>query len=448
MLYIVCTLCLICMITYMTCDEQSAFQPNSVHITRSATDKISVNVSDGGGHDEDIPIILWWTSRLLITSGRGGPTELRRANCPRSRCYNTANRSYLNDSRTRVLYFYGSDLEVEDLPFPRARKHEWALSHEESPFNNYIYSHGSMMRLFNHTATFKRESDYPLTSQCVYSLKYLTQRQPLPVAEKNKRQKKMHLAPILYVQSHCGVASDRDRYVKELMKYVDIDAYGPCLNNKKMPPSLSNPMKSFLSEEYYDFIADYKFHLACENAICNDYMTEKLFRPLHVGSVPIYRGSARAKDWMPDNKSMISIDDFASPKDLADYIKYLDANDEAYEKYLLYKKDGGVTNSFLKEHLRKREWGVNEPPKPGMLEGFECYLCDQVSARLAKEREHKLNASVVVPPPKFADNSHMGCAQPYTSLGDPDDIMDKGDEYVHKTHACVLHPISVVVFIH
>jgi hypothetical protein len=38
-------------------------------------------------------------------------------------------------------------------------------------------------------------------------------------------------------------------------------------------------------------VARYKFTLSFENAVCNDYITEKLWRPLTVGSVPIYMGS-------------------------------------------------------------------------------------------------------------------------------------------------------------
>lgn len=39
------------------------------------------------------------------------------------------------------------------------------------------------------------------------------------------------LAPVLYIQSDCDTASDRDRYVLELMKHIRIDSYGACVNN-------------------------------------------------------------------------------------------------------------------------------------------------------------------------------------------------------------------------
>lgn len=60
-------------------------------------------------------------------------------------------------------------------------------------------------------------------------------------------------------------------------------------------------------------------------------MTEKLFRPLHVGSVPVYKGSPLAEDFAPDKHSIIMVDDFKSPQELASYLNYLNDNDSEYE---------------------------------------------------------------------------------------------------------------------
>lgn len=87
--------------------------------------------------------------------------------------------------------------------------------------NNYVLSHAPGIRLFNYTATFRRESDYPLTLQWLPSLDYLLQPVAVPLQEKN-RLRREGLAPVLYMQSHCDVPSDRDRYVKELMKYIKV----------------------------------------------------------------------------------------------------------------------------------------------------------------------------------------------------------------------------------
>lgn len=87
--------------------------------------------------------------------------------------------------------------------------------------NNYVLSHGPGIRLFNYTASFRRGSDYPLTLQWLPSLGYLLQPVAVSLQEKN-RWRREGLAPVLYMQSHCDVPSDRDRYVQELMKYIEV----------------------------------------------------------------------------------------------------------------------------------------------------------------------------------------------------------------------------------
>lgn len=54
-------------------------------------------------------------------------------------------------------------------------------------------------------------------------------------------------------------------------------------------------MENMLDDEFFQLIAKYKFAIAIENAICEDYVTEKLWRPLHVGTIPIVLGSPRIK---------------------------------------------------------------------------------------------------------------------------------------------------------
>lgn len=56
-----------------------------------------------------------------------------------------------------------------------------------------------------------------------------------------------------------------------------------------------NYLSTIKSEEYYKFIARYKFVIAFENSVCDDYITEKLWTPLRVGIVPIYFGAPNIK---------------------------------------------------------------------------------------------------------------------------------------------------------
>lgn len=356
---------------------------------------------------KNIPIIIWWTERLYMVIG------INEIKCNSgAECYVTKDRRYLSDHRTRGIYFYGTDFEPDDLPLPRNYRHEWILFHEESPMNNYILSHGAMIKLFNHTATFKQESDFPLTTQAIPSISYLLDRKPLDLPLKNLRRKN-GLAPIIYVQSHCNVASDRDRYVKELMKYISIDAYGDCLQNRELPESMRDPVTSMESEPFLEFIASYKFHLAFENAMCDDYMTEKLTRAWRVGSIPIYKGSNRVKDWMPSASAVIFIDDFDSPQSLARYIAHIDDNDSEYNDHLQFKYNG-IDNKKLSDTITSRTWGVNDNLKPDMLNDFQCFVCEKLVKRHTIETQHLSGT----PTSKSAASSHLNCPQPYPSYGD------------------------------
>jgi alpha-1,3-fucosyltransferase 10 len=179
----------------------------------------------------DKPIVLWWTP---FTQDKG---SMKRCGARNHTCFITNVRKYATRDETRAFLFYGTDFALHDLPLPRnTKQHEWGLIHEESPKNNYLFSFEPIMRLFNHTATFKRQSDMPLVTQYLDSVWHLESRQFLvPTAEKNRLQKEEGLAPIAYIQSDCVTPSDRDVYVKALMGHIKVDSYGSCLHNKDLP---------------------------------------------------------------------------------------------------------------------------------------------------------------------------------------------------------------------
>lgn len=127
-------------------------------------------------------------------------------------------------------------MNATNLPLPRSRKNIWALFHEESPKNVPLLNFEPAMSLFNLTATYSQKSDLPLTLQSLENYNALNSTKYfIDVKEKNRLQINENLAPVLYVQSICNTMSGRDDYVAELMKYIAIDSYGKCLNNKQMP---------------------------------------------------------------------------------------------------------------------------------------------------------------------------------------------------------------------
>ena len=191
----------------------------------SALGAVGVARSPGAprpGREEavDLPVLLWWSPGLFPHFE--GDSE--RIECARGACVASRDRRVRGDSRTRALLFYGTDFRASEAPLPRLAHQSWALLHEESPLNNFLLSHGPGIRLFNLTATFSRYSDYPLPLQWLPGIAYL--RRPAPPLEERAQWRRRGYAPLLYLQSHCDVPADRDRYVRELMRYIPVGEAG------------------------------------------------------------------------------------------------------------------------------------------------------------------------------------------------------------------------------
>ena len=110
----------------------------------------------------------------------------------------------------------------------------------------------------------------------------------------------------------------------------------------------------------------YKFYLALENSNCKDYVTEKLFRALQVGVVPIVSGpleQERAdigyRQFAPSHKSLIYADDFAHPRDLAHFVAQIERNETEWLSYLDFRGDSNKMSREFLEMWGKRQydWG-------------------------------------------------------------------------------------------
>lgn len=116
--------------------------------------------------------------------------------------------------------------------------------------------------------------------------------------------------------------SVRSDFFHILSKYKHIDSGGKLLNN----------MNGRVADKL-DFIKDYKFNIAFENSVHEGYTTEKIMEPMSVNSIPIYWGNPSiSKDFNP--KSFINTANFETLEALAEYVAYLDQNDDAYLEML------------------------------------------------------------------------------------------------------------------
>ena len=343
--------------------------------------------------EDRYPIVLWWLPYSQ------SPRVIKR--CKHGSCLFTHSRTEVNNSLTKGIIFYGTGLQWNDMPLPRHPSQTWSLLHEESPKNAWSLTTPEVISLFNHTATSSRFSSLPLTTLSLNSMKRLLAPSKTPSYMKSINGYGL----VMYLHSDCDVPSDRDSYVFELMKYIPVDSYGKCLHNSELPEHLRDPSRQNIdSKEIINLMSKYKFVLTFENVICDDYITEKLWRIFEAGSVPVYKGSPSVEDWTPNDHSIISVDEFTSPAHLAHYLLLLNDNQEEYNTYFEYKNEG-ITNKRLLEHMKNRNWALDDNTRrlPNFVQAFECHICDSIH-----KREQKLRKGVPVKP-IVADGSHYRC---------------------------------------
>ena len=140
---------------------------------------------------------------------------------------------------------------------------------------------------------------------------------------------------------------------------LNFDGYGKCFPKS---PSLSRS-----DREWSKVVQEHKFYFSFENGLhCKDYVTEKFWsKSLHSGVVPIV--------WGPTKEDILSVapldsfifaEDYESPEKLAEYIKFLDENDDEYRKYFRWREDENMTDAKMIAMTKERypELNIQEPP--------------------------------------------------------------------------------------
>jgi hypothetical protein len=80
-----------------------------------------------------------------------------------------------------------------------------------------------------------------------------------------------------WLVSHCTTVINREGYVDKLKGYINITQYGRC--NGEDESEVCGRKKFY--ECFKELAKTHMFYIAFENSICDDYATEKFFRPLY-----------------------------------------------------------------------------------------------------------------------------------------------------------------------
>ena len=277
--------------------------------------------------------------------------------CEESRCRLTFDTGLLNISDAVVLHAgsFSPNIDVEEIKRNRQTAQRWVVYTKECPGMQAIQSRWN--GVFNWTATYRRDSDF-----------FVPYGHFAPLAVRNKStHQKVNYAQgkdkmvTIGISSHCG--GYRLQFVRALMKHVPVSFYGRCADRFEASNILDCPKN--LRNGCLEKLQRHKFYLAVENSLCIDYITEKYWRnSLERGLVPIVLGGASYSPEQVIPGSYINAADFDSVKDLADYLKYLDKNDTAYNQYFQWKsKYKAVKYQFWLCQLCKALHDPTKPPK-------------------------------------------------------------------------------------
>ena len=240
-------------------------------------------------------------------------------NCPIT-CELTTDKRRVHEASALVVHARDSG----EIPPKIYKNLTWILHTNENPINAGILTVPKSMRQFNYLASYRLDSDFP----CPGFLKP-TLETPVPFKEKT--------GLVVAISSWCEVV--RTRYLAQLMKYIKVDSYGKCLQNKYNRPRKG----ATLFHDNLKLQRNYKFTVVFPNSDCDFYMTKKIYIALSAGSIPIWLGTDRIDavlQWGNLKHSIIKVKDFSSPKALAEFLTKLSKNETEYNEYLKWKYEG------------------------------------------------------------------------------------------------------------
>ncbi len=271
-------------------------------------------------------IILAWNSFMGVRDYYVGLGSKPFTNCPVSNCIFTNDHRYLSDSS--AILFSATDLE--SVPAYRDPKQFHVLFLTESPGN---VPWVDLEHTYNLTMTYRLDSDIHAPYGQVYKKPVVESTYKLKYPFANRTRS------VAWVATQCVTAGKREHYVHELQRYIDVDIYGACGN------MTGCGLRGQDTECFRKMIpGTYKFYLAFENSVCEDYVTEKLFRSLVTEIVPVvYGGTNYSRDAPPH--SVINVEEYNSPQELALYLKRVAANETEYNAYFEWNKGYGVKHA-------------------------------------------------------------------------------------------------------
>ena len=244
----------------------------------------SINFECLNANPSGVKKILFWNSfcdSASFSYGLGVSQPFVDNNCPATNCETFTDRSRIAESDLILVHMRD---HIDPLPSPsrqRLANERWVFVLYESPVHadDYRIYDGR----FDLASTYSLESDFPDFYSAGANLNWeLNDNFDLESIERQLAAKPNFAALVV---SNCNDRSRRLDYVDELAKHVPVDVFGKC--GRECPTHLRDgrpaDCKEIIGHEY-------KFYLAFENSVCDEYITEKFFAILSKPIIPVVLG--------------------------------------------------------------------------------------------------------------------------------------------------------------
>lgn len=278
-----------------------------------------------------IRILMYMKRKMMNRIGKHeGTYHCPELNCDYEISYSTTYESLAN--KHIVILFLRTKWEWADLHAARPPNQIWVMYARESPsYDHCIVPEDQWYNTsYNWTMTYHEDAHFPVP----YG-RYIPGVPTVPITDnRNWAEGKDRFAA--WMASNCKIATyHRQQLIQKLANRFQIDTYGRC-------GTQSCPKDDF--EACNRILSRHKFYFSLENAECNQYITEKLWRNAYMNDiVPIVYGAPK-KDYerfAPPN-SFIYLGDFSSCRTLTNYLNEINSNDSLYNSFFEWKKKGSI----------------------------------------------------------------------------------------------------------
>ena len=154
---------------------------------------------------------------------------------------------------------------------------------------------------------------------------------------------------------------------KNLLK---VDSFGSCFHNTNISSSRSN--QDWFNEKM-EILKRYKFSVAFENSIRDSYVSEKLFMSLEAGTIPLYYGTKKASEYVPQDSTIFLSRFMGDTSKFVNYLRDLTTDYNLFKKYF--------------------DWTVNEYKKMRIFKAcqynWQCSTCGWIARQKVKRRRKR-----------------------------------------------------------